>query len=718
MEDPKKIIETPSTTAAETREKKDLSEMRDRLASIIRQVSGKRGEVAVISELTPADRAEIARIGQNPDTTWFQQDIIDPKTGKQKGMLVRIPEQILESHENVAKGKAAHEAGHVAITRWVRFIPNSVMQELGFHHLILASEELPTDQVVRDRFPGAGLWVDQARKDSADEGEAMYKIHTELGYTPKSIQLNNLIVYERHFDVLPERFDPEVIEVYKKIKPDLDKLEQTLPPENAPEEEVIEHAKERYRLTYKKLWPETKSLVAQDIETEKLRQMLQPKTPESAKTEIEKALESLSEELQKELNNLREQQTSKQADSARAEEGTEGDVPMNDGLGEPVPMDQLSEELLDALEKAFQKLPNHVKKTLEEAARKVLEKIEDKFVKELAPELVDKGKTHQEYAVAAEDAKTRERIAAERREAEEHINTELEHLERKLSALHAVKDVYETTYREIRELDEKLYRDLEEVFTPNIKRKMKLRSTGSKINLPAVFRWEASRKGGARQVDTKIFETLHLPEKKDYAITLLNDLSGSMDDGGKAQEDFKAKILLAEVLNRLGIKNEILGFQDEVIVFKRFDQKLTDEIRKKMSGMLLEVQGENPGGHNCPYQNDDGPCLRTASDMLAKQPAKEKFLIVVSDGYPTGPNKRWDTDGPQEHLRKAVTHIMQNTDQKLIGLGLGSDTEHVKDFYPTSFPNISVKELSELLSNLLKDMIINPQNYAHGKQRN
>ncbi len=775
-------------------EKKDLSEMKDRLTSIIKQVSGKK-EVRVDTELSQEDIAASMLVhGQNPADIWFAQEIKDPKTGKTKVFRVHIPKKIFETHEDVAKGKAAHEAGHVAITR-TDFIPDEVAQELGFHHQYLAAEELPTDQVVRDRFSGAGKWVDTARREYAIQGESARETQVELGYVPKSIQLNSLFVYGKHIEdvygSISDWIDPEVVELYKKLRPSLETIENTLPADGATEEEVVEKAKERYRTNYKKIWPEVKKLVEQDLETEKLRQMLQeamqeqqeqqgegeqegqegqgqegaegtagkPKTGKGEKSmeeQIKEAMKSLGENFQKELEQAikdfaeeqkkreqekreketaqegkpnksegkeesgQEQQEKEGAESEQVEQedGMEEDVPMKKPgkerqSGSPIPMDKLGEKMIEALEKAYNKLPEELKKALEEKARKVLEELEDKFVKELSPELTKEGgETHEEFQERLAEEEQKLEAKKEKIKAHQQASEELRDIERRQAVLARTREVYDKFYAGLREQDEKLYRALEEVFTPNVKKTVKLKSAGSKINLPAVFRWEASRKAGAGQVDNKIFETVHLPEKKDYVFTLLNDLSGSMSESNKSVEDFKAKILLAEVLNRLGVKNEILGFQDRVITFKKFDEELTDDIRKKMSGMLLEVEGLNPGGYNRPGDNHDGPSLLEASKGLEAQPGKEKFLVVISDGLPTGPYDYRAGKGPDVYLKEAVEHILKNTNHKLIALGLGEDTEHVKNFYPTAIPNITAEHLAEIMGDLLKDMILNPQKYS------
>jgi len=179
--------------------------------------------------------------------------------------------------------------------------------------------------------------------------------------------------------------------------------------------------------------------------------------------------------------------------------------------------------------------------------------------------------------------------------------------------------------------------------------------------------------------------------------------------GEKIRETFKAVILLTEVLNRLGITNEILGFQDQVITFKEFSQDLNDAIRKKITGMVAEAYGENPGGHNNPSDNDDGPCVMEASQSLSRQPGREKFLLVLSDGEPAG--SRSDS----HDLHETVEAILNETDQKLVGIGLGEGAVHVRDFYPTSMSGIKIEELAEKIGNLLKDMIENPAAYNYKK---
>ena len=124
-----------------------------------------------------------------------------------------------------------------------------------------------------------------------------------------------------------------------------------------------------------------------------------------------------------------------------------------------------------------------------------------------------------------------------------------------------------------------------------------------------------------------------------------------------------------------------------------------------------EVIGNNFGGHNVPSYNDDGPCLSEASESLARESAKEKFLLSFSDGEVVG------SKSDEGDLVLAVKQIFETTSQKLVGLGLGRGTEHVKKYFPTSLPNIDIKKLVESLGGLLEDMINNPQHYSYGGKK-
>jgi hypothetical protein len=747
--------------------------LQERVRSLIRTICGKPN-LEVTTQVDPMMRLRMTMEGTDPDRQWYQQVQYDPQTRDVIRELVHIPEEILEEPEEVVKGKAAHEAAHVISTRFGEFIPDDVLQQVGFHGLMAAAEERPTDQVVRDRYPGAGRWVDTARLRDIAEMSFRLEGTDRLGWAPAFGQLCDLIVHEAVVDEIPDFYNPEVVALYERIRPIVERIEHTIPSEAAGEDEVVALAQERYRDVYTQLWPVVRELVAEDLEQEAIRQMISDAKQESDGErdgpDLSSLLDQLSSDLREELEQAMQRgqqgQESADGDSENGDESavSEGDAeerPVSDGAlerdvhatmpskgaqsseagdsggakeedttalseagnqdsppgdtesvqpstvgsqaenGTPIPMDQLSEALQHRLRELFDSLSEAKKRTLAEMAIKALQQLEDVMVQQQSSKLDSSPvRTHEQH----QEQESREEREDRFRKLESTFEGIDEERQEATSANNA--DAYERAYQEIREFDDELYEKLDEIFHPNIKRKTHLTAAGSRINLPAVVRREAARAAGSASIDPKIFEHTHTPEKKNYAITLLVDLSGSMQEQGRIQETFKAVVLLSEVLSRIGIAFELLGFQDEVITFMGFQEELQDVVRQRMSGMIGEVYDQNPGGHNNANYNDDGPCLLDASKGLEEQQAKHRFLIVLSDGLPAGRRSN------ENDLTRAVEHILSTTDQMLIGVGLGRGTEHVQDYYPAALPNIDVRELPAVLGELLEDILRNPQKYV------
>jgi cobalamin biosynthesis protein CobT len=122
--------------------------------------------------------------------------------------------------------------------------------------------------------------------------------------------------------------------------------------------------------------------------------------------------------------------------------------------------------------------------------------------------------------------------------------------------------------------------------------------------------------------------------------------------------------------------------------------------------MLDEVDSNKAKGK--PRYNDDGWAILQTSERLAKQDVKQKFLIVLSDGLPEESSEH---SGSQYKLDRVIPHVTDETDQKIIGLGIGLGTGHVSKYYPNSIANIDTKQMATKISDLLRDIIINYNQY-------
>ncbi len=219
-------------------------------------------------------------------------------------------------------------------------------------------------------------------------------------------------------------------------------------------------------------------------------------------------------------------------------------------------------------------------------------------------------------------------------------------------------------------------------------------ASGRKVDLRRLMAFEADPK----HYD-KLWMRWSVPHRREAAVLLLVDLSGSMR-GSKAEAALAGTVLLAEALDRLGIRFAVYGFQDQVIRLCPFGEGLTPGARKAIGEIPLEIEGRRPGGHNCPAYNDDGPCLlESARDLLA-QPVTDRVLIVISDGLPEG------SRSSARDLHRAVETLgAQGEGIRLIGIGLGPDTEHVERFYPESVANVPVDAAAQRIGAVLMGVI-------------
>lgn len=78
---------------------------------------------------------------------------------------------------------------------------------------------------------------------------------------------------------------------------------------------------------------------------------------------------------------------------------------------------------------------------------------------------------------------------------------------------------------------------------------------------------------------------------KDYAVSLLVDMSGSMTCNEKNRNAAKATVLLAEVLNQVGIPFEIRGFNEYFYLYKKADEKFSWKHRRNIEQIIIESYG-------------------------------------------------------------------------------------------------------------------------------
>ena len=226
--------------------------------------------------------------------------------------------------------------------------------------------------------------------------------------------------------------------------------------------------------------------------------------------------------------------------------------------------------------------------------------------------------------------------------------------------------------------------------------------------------------------DEHIFKKKIEHRTRDLAVSLVVDCSGSMY-GGKIFTAMCAAWVMSEVLQRLGVANEVIGFTtgdvsdprskqlyEEMLdderagrewdrhepifmpVFKSFDERFGIEQKKRLCS-LPHVSGAL-------RNNVDGESVQYAYDRLNKYASKGKqkgkMMIVFSDGMPAAgvPSRKLNS-----HLTQVVKRIEADK-TNIVGVGIMS--ESVQRFYRKNVQLDNIEELPTLVLKQLRDALL------------
>ena len=663
---------------------------------------------------------------------------------------IRIdPKDLLEKPMDYLRFVISHEGGHRRISR-TDFIPLEEWRQPGFSFMMNAIEDPRDNNFVAESYPKFGEQMALAYEQDLDfEAKAKEKADQKLGYKPRFMQAGFEYIKQwfreskgQDFKIssdLPEEVK-YVVEATLSSAQDSWLRYPSRQEADKSEELIRKYAELSYQINRGQVWPEFKKLIEADMEDQKMEELLKDMqkekdegedekkeekglpqelkdklTPEEQKA-LEEAIKKAIEQAKKVREKAKENAIDKQVEATTAEKTEGTPEPGADGIpqdaegeqspgGKPIDLSSLSEELKQKIRDYIQSLPEAEQKEIKEKAEKTFKEFEDAINEELQGRLSDNPEKKAERESESKSDKKLEQEVETEREMPEFDKEELrKYKDRVAKELKKDENVYERMRQEVLPLIDKLENDLREIFVARRAQGWKSGfTTGKRIDIKRRIQEKAK---SVPAMESKAWQKRELPKEKDYAISMLVDLSGSMSHGNKIQETFKAVIVLSEVLNRLSINLEILGFNDRIYEYQDFGEQMSKIIREHMGGMLKEVNDTSDTGRA--RWNDDGWALEQASLRLAKQKADQKFLIVMSDGTPEESSMH-----PREkyELGKMIKKVLEESDVRLIGLGIGEGTEHVGRYYPNSIANVKVSEMAERLADLIKEVIANYEKF-------
>jgi hypothetical protein len=729
---------------------------------------GFSSDAIILESFSPAERAEILRkqkllsslayfIGKdfnipvelNPPGEGWHWDFANN--------IIRIdPKDLLEKPLDYLRFVISHEGGHRRISR-TEFIPEEEWRQPGFSFMMNAIEDPRDNNFVEENYPRFRSQMELAYDLQFDEQrQAAEKAKEKVGRVPRFIEAGFGYIRQWYAEKtgkeipVPENVPDEVAEVVAKtvdaareswwVYPSREEADRS-------EELIRRYAEASYKINKEKVWPEFKKLVDMDREDQKVQKLLQdmkskqerqqdqegekdesgsgPSLPQELKDqltpeqqrELEDAIKRSLEE-QKEKRDKEEsdgEQDSKQAEEAKGpeeekEESDGGETKEQTGQGsesqssesskqKPIDLDSLSPELVSKLKEYIDSLPEEERQELQERAEVALKELEEELNETLEGKL-SSNPEKQKAGQASVSAGERVVTGPVRESAAKLGNRVFSEIVAEVS-----KDAneYERYRQEVLPLIEKLEAELRQIFVARRITKWKDGyQTGKRIDIKKRIQEKAKE---VPAIESRAWQKRELPKEKDYAISLLVDISGSMFWDNKSKESLKSIIVLAEVLNRLGINVEVLGFNDEMREYQSFGEDMSKTVREHIGEIMQDAERKRcnvcKSDHNA---TDIGWATDVAAERLAKQNAEHKILITLSDYQleesPKHPANKYE-------IGKVVQKISEETDVRLIGLGIGQGTEHASSYYDASITDVDAENMAEQLADLIREVIVN-----------
>jgi len=629
------------------------------------------------------------------------------------------PVDVLEKPLDYLRFVISHEGGHRRLSK-TDFIDQNLWQKTGFSMMMNAIEDPRVNNAVAEFYPA---FREQMIFSIEDDLQRVKSKRSEIlsgrGFVPMFMHaaMEYINLWYASFLSREQVVDPELPELVQEvIKKTYDAAEvswwtyPTKSEADASEALIRDYSKASYEINRDRVWPEFQRLIQEDVDSSKIAEIIK-KLLEFLERAFDEAGESTkkrpdagteltpqqADELSKILKKAN-MQLPDAPESQKEEEAQGATIQMPN-------IDNLPPETKAEIRDFIEKLPENIQNEIREKAQTSLQEVEAMVMEVMEHEIEQKEQDSTNKSKEA-DVKMSKKVGKNKQKTMTKKETmdlveqqEIKKLRQAIERMFESSTRYEEYQEKVLPIIDRLENDLRQIF----RARRHNRWEGGKRSGPniSLSRRISEIGQGISAFDSRAWQKRELPSEKDYAITLLTDLSGSMQ-GEKINETFKAVIVLSEVLNRLSIKVEILGFNDHLHEYQGFDEKMSDQVRNRLPGMLGEVHTDSASW------NDDGWALLEASSRLGKRIEAEKFLIVLSDGCPV---PSWEHRGSQYELSKVIAKIRKETKQKLIGLGIGEETRHVERYYPNHLAEIGVEEMADKLSKIIKEVINEGEKY-------
>lgn len=625
------------------------------------------------------------------------------------------PVDLLEKDMDYLRFVICHEGGHRRISR-TEFIPLEEWNQPGFAFMMNAIEDPRDNNFVAESYPKFREHMALAYQEDLDfEAKAKDRAGKKLGRQPRFMQAGFEYIKQwfREVQELEPQIDPALPDdVRRVVAATLESARDSWwrypsrAEADSGEVAISKYAKVSYEINRDEVWPEYKKLIEEDIKDQELQEAIQ-KMQDKGKPSIPKSLkDQLTPPEQKALEQAIEQTLSQEAGSSDKEPSQM----------KPVDPSQLPEELKQKIKDFIDSLPPEVKRSLEEAAKQAIKEFEGELNKELEGKMASnperkaeadaKDPVEEPAKAATVSAGQRAVTSSSGKQSTKVLGERV--FSEKLAQMERGENMYERFRRELLPLIDWLEAELRQIF---VQRKVTVWKGGFKSGRRVDIERRIQEKVKAiPTVESRAWRKREVPEEKDYAISLLVDVSGSMHWDDKSEGALKSIIVLAEALNRLGLRVEVLGFSDELKEYQKFGETMSNHTREQIGEMMNDTATKRCNACHMDHNGTDiGWATHVAAERLAREEADQKILITLSD-YQLEESPKHSSR--EYELGRMIGDVLKMGDIKMIGFGIGGDADAVEGFYPHSIANVPVQETAKRLAQVIKDAIEHSDSFS------
>ncbi|CDO47619.1 cobaltochelatase subunit CobT [Bartonella henselae] len=215
---------------------------------------------------------------------------------------------------------------------------------------------------------------------------------------------------------------------------------------------------------------------------------------------------------------------------------------------------------------------------------------------------------------------------------------------------------------------------------------------------------------------------------RDTVVSLLIDNSGSMR-GRPITVAASCADILAQTLERCGVKVEILGFTTKTWKGGKSREQWLNQNKPHHPGRLNDLCHIIYKSADTPWrrarrnlglmmqegllkENIDGEALIWAHQRLLSRHEQRRILIVISDGAPVDDSTLSvnSSNYLEKHLRAVIQEIQTHSPIELIAIGIGHD---VARYYQRAVTIMNAEELAGAITKQLEMLFSNKKLYPH-----